>query len=280
MATLPTLNQFGQTTTLGALDLQSRGGNVFSCEVSTSQATALVPGQPVKLDTSFAGGVPKVLALSGADDPTFGVVMFVLKDQNYPANARLEIAGENAVMYMNSSGAITRGSRVEVDTSTVGNVKTSGGVNPVIGLAFDGATGANQLIRVLIKAFPNAAGATLKNATVTATLAQINAGLVLVPAVTGQAITVTNFTAIVNGTFLTGTSVELEDTNGTPVAVATFGEAALTNGAILVPASSGVTLGAGFAAPLTTSKGLQVVNNGSAQTGGTSITFNLTYMQN
>lgn len=278
-APLPTLNQFSQNVVLGQLDAQSRGGSIFSCEVSTNQVAALVAGQPVKLDTASAVGVPKILSLSAASDPTFGIVAFVLKDINYPANARVEVATEGSVIYLNSSAAITRGAAVEADTSVVGNVITSAGINPIIGIALDGATAANQLIRIYVTTLPARKAGGLQVATITATLAQINAGLVLIPGVTGKKITVSNYTARVTGAFATGTAVLLEDTAGSPVLVSTLAEAGLTNGAILLPSSANTTLGAGFAVPLTSGAGLQVANSGSAQTGGTSIQFTITYFQ-
>ena len=116
-------------------------------------------------------------------------------------------------------------------------------------------------------------------ATVTATLAQINAGLTLISGVTGQYITVTGFSAVVSGNFASGTAVILQSTNATPLVVATLAEAGLTNGTTLTAGGSNVTNGAGLGFALGSGDGLQVVNSGSAQTGGTSITFTITYKQ-
>lgn len=274
-------NQFSQTPILGQVDLAGFGSNLISARIDNAVGTAILPGQPVKLATTN-GGPPAVVALSANTDATFGFAVYNLKDQSYPANARLEIAIEGSVMYMNSGGAITRGAAVEVVYTTPGNIITAGGVNPGIGFALDGATGANQLVRVYIKvpslsqAFTTAL---VKTARVTATLAEINAGKVLIPGAGAQIINVLDYTARVAGNFATGTAVILESTNGTPVLVSTIAEAGLTTGAVLTPASTNTTLGAGFAAPLGAGDGLQVVNSGSAQTGGTSITFTITYTQ-
>lgn len=275
----PVINQFDLSPVPGQLDLLAPS-TVITAQVDAAQGTALLAGQAVKLATT-SGGVPKVLGLASNTDSTFAFVVRNLKDQNFPASSYVEIAFNDAIMWMQADGAITRGAAVEV-VYTTNKVITSAGINPAIGLSLDTATVTGDLIRVLIKV-PSVSGAAgnpnVKTISVTASLAQINAGLVLIPGVTGEKITPLNYVARVNGNFASGTSVELEDTNGTPVAVTTIAEAGLTNGAVLLPSSGNTTLGAGFAAPLTSGAGLQVVNNGSAQTGGTSIQFTITYQQ-
>ena len=132
------------------LDLQSRAGTILSAQISTGGATA-VAGQALKLDTSSLGGVPKLVPTSANTDATFGFAIFTLKDQSFAADSHLEVACTGAVMYLNSGAAITRGAAVEMVAATAGNVITSGGTNPIVGKALDGASAANQLIRVLIE---------------------------------------------------------------------------------------------------------------------------------
>lgn len=274
------INQFSQTTVQGQMDLEF-AGSVIAAQADAAVVTSLVAGQAVKLATT-AGGVPKVIALGANTDQAFGFVARNIKDQNYPAGANLELAMFGSVMHMTAGGAITRGASVEVVVSST-KVITSGGTNPVVGFSLDKTLADGDLCRVFIQAPFSAVNAALsgssKSVVVVATLAQINAGLTLIAGVAGQAITVTNYTARVAGAFATGTSVELESTNATPVAVSTIAEAALTNGAVLLPSSANTTLGAGYGVALGTADGLKVVNNGSAQTGGTSITFTISYIQ-
>ena len=111
----------------------------------------------------------------------------------------------------------------------------------------------------------------------TITLAQINAGLTLLPAYPGYQIKVTNFCLKSTGAFAALTSILFQDTADTPVVVATFAQAQLTNGAILVPASTGVTLGAGFSGNCTSGKGLQIIKSGSDGTTATGIDFWFSY---
>lgn len=118
---------------------------------------------------------------------------------------------------------------------------------------------------------------TLRAVTNVVTLAEINAGKIIVPAVAGVTLTPVFFIARVAGTFAVGTSVELEDTNGTPVVVASLAVAQLSNGAVLFPGETGVTLGAGFGVGLTAGKGLAVTATGT-HTTATSITFTVAYL--
>lgn len=272
------VNQFAQTAVLGQADLEFNG-SVISAATSVNQATALVAGQFVKVENSV-GGVPKVLALAAATDGVAGVVLRNLKDASFPASARLELGLEGTVVWLNSQGAIARWSNVEAVFATNGNVAASGGINPVVGFAFDEATAANQLIRVFLRTPVGVSGnSALKTINVTATLAQINAGLVIIPGISGRQITVTNFIERVVGAFASGTSVALQS-DATSVVVETTAEAGLTNGAVLTAApTANVTLGAGFGTALPAGEGLKVVNNGAAQTVGTSIQYTVSYAQ-
>ena len=110
------------------------------------------------------------------------------------------------------------------------------------------------------------------------TLAEINAGKTLLAGVAGKTITVVGVDAKVSGNFAATTSVDLEDTNGTPVAIATAAVAALTDAAILDSTTANVTMGAGFLGALTAGEGIAVTNTGSAATTGTSITYKVDYV--
>lgn len=275
----PNINSFGQTTVQGQLDLQFQG-SVISARVASSQVAALIAGQAIKIEDS-AGGVPAVLSMAANSDPIWGFVIRNLKDQNDPAYARLEVALEGSVMYMTAqtaNPAIARGAPVEYDYLT-NTVLAWGGINQVIGYAYDKAASAGDLIRVWIKppAFTSSNAARTVN--VTATTAQINAGLVIIPGVIGKRITVTSFKERVIGAYATGTSVDLRS-DATAVIVESTAEAGLTNGAVLNDSpTANVTLGAGYATPLPSGEGLKIVNVGAAQTVGTSIQFTVTFTQ-
>lgn len=283
----PNINQFAQTPVQGQIDLSYPGNSTVTGRTSNSQVTALIAGQAVIGDNATPGatfdGPPPVLAMTANNQPCLGFVVRNIKDQSFPANARLELALDGACLYVTSSaansGAINRFGPVEFDFAT-NTVLAWGGVNPICGYAYDAALNAGDVFRILVRSPQLSSSNTSSSPRVaqfTVTQAQVNAGLVIIPAITGKSVTVTNFQMQTTGTFATGTSIELEDTNGTPVAVATVVTADLAN--VNFPGATGVTMGVGFGQPLTLSKGLQIVKNGSAFTGGTNVLLTLTYTQ-
>lgn len=281
----PNINSFSQTPVQGQMDL-SIGSSVVTGYVSANQATALIAGQAVKGDNATPStnfdGPPPLLALASNSDPCMGFVARNIKDINAPTYAKVELALEGSCMYMTSDSTtvgINRFGPVEYNTST-NTVLAWQGVNPICGYAYDAAINAGDLIRVLVKSPQLSAQNTnqsLKNVQFTVTQAQVNAGLTLIPALAGKAITVTNYSMQTTGTFATGTAVVLEDTNGSPVVVTTVVTADLGN--VNFPGAAGNTLGVGFGVPLTSGKGLQIVKTGSSFTGGTAVLLNITYKQ-
>lgn len=111
----------------------------------------------------------------------------------------------------------------------------------------------------------------------TLTLAEINAGIVILAGVAGKTITPLDFKAKVNGTFASTTSVDVQDTNSSAVAIATIAVAGLTDGSIINEVDGDIVMGAGYLGALTAGEGIEVVNNGATATGGTSITFKIDY---
>ncbi len=119
----------------------------------------------------------------------------------------------------------------------------------------------------------------VKSVTVNATLAEINEGKVLLAGTAGKTIHVVGLSAKVDGTFGTVTSVEVEDTNDTPVVICSYAVAALSDGAVLLPNSANVTPGAGFMGDLTEGEGIEVTITGSDADTATGIDFNILYTQ-
>lgn len=114
----------------------------------------------------------------------------------------------------------------------------------------------------------------------TVTLAQLNTGLEIVPAVAGAKIVPTYYALVSTGGFAVATDVRLQDTNTSPVVVVTALIAALTDGA-KIPGDTtvaNVTNGAGYLAPLTAGKALNIVKTGTAATTGTSIKVIVRYL--
>jgi hypothetical protein len=113
----------------------------------------------------------------------------------------------------------------------------------------------------------------------TVSLAQLNAGLTLIPNISGRTIKIVEFLMIFNGTFTTATDIRLQDTNGAPVNIATvlIANASAAQNAASDVVGTGVTNGAGCFANLTASKGVAIVKTGSAAAGGISIMVRLKY---
>ncbi len=105
------------------------------------------------------------------------------------------------------------------------------------------------------------------------TLAEVNAGVVLVDPVPGKQILVTDvFFRGIGSNAADATDVRIQDTADTPVVVITALTAALASNANIVGRAviANVTKGAGWLTALTRGKGLNFVKTGSTMTGATS----------
>lgn len=112
----------------------------------------------------------------------------------------------------------------------------------------------------------------------TCTVAAVNAGTCIpLVGVAARTISVTHFDIVATGSAATCTGVLLEDTNGTPVVVATLAAATLTSGAHNVPLAATLGVGFGAGSGLTVAKGVQIIVNGSGCTTTTSFKYAITY---
>ena len=105
------------------------------------------------------------------------------------------------------------------------------------------------------------------------TLAQLNAGYELVPAVAGKQILVTEYWFRgIGSDAAAATDVRIQDSAGSPVVVVTALIAALASNAEVSSFSkiANVTKGAGWLTALTAGKALNLVKTGSTMTGPTS----------
>lgn len=110
------------------------------------------------------------------------------------------------------------------------------------------------------------------------TLAELNAGKILIPAVTGKKIHVVGFAARCGaGNMAAATSFDIADDNGTAVPIQSIAVAAATANAYLVDGTTNVTRGAGYFGDCTVSKNVIIKTVGDAATTGASITVDLLY---
>lgn len=132
---------------------------------------------------------------------------------------------------------------------------------------------------VLRGAFSLASPILLSTGCRTFTLAEINAGTAVIPAIPGQRIQVVNFMLETKGANMAGlTALVLQSTDATPVNVASVALAALTQDAVIFPHTTNVTLGAGFEGALNAGAGLQIAKTGSNGTGATGVVVRVDYL--
>ncbi len=174
--------------------------------------------------------------------------------------------------------AIT-GNSSAVNQVTVSNGATT--VQPIIS-----ATGSDSNID--LKLVPKGTGSVIitqgpvYSASLTITTANLNmpASNVIVPAVTGRTYTPVGFFIQALGGATAGcTLVELTDTAGSPVVIASEAIAGLVQNQGITESSSvsNLTFGAGWLTPLTISKGIQILQTGSACTTATSFVARVYY---
>jgi hypothetical protein len=143
------VNQFEQKPLKGSLDLAIMNSKVITGVVSDSQATALVPGERVKLDTAAGSQIPSFIA-ADATDLAIGVVMYNSRNsENLVSGQPVEVAcNVGPVMWMEADAAITVQSVVYQQSTAV--VGTTSGSNKKVGIALDAAAAAGDIIRVII----------------------------------------------------------------------------------------------------------------------------------
>lgn len=144
------INQFEQAPIKGALDLAIMNGKVITGIVSANQATALLPGQRVKLDTTAQEFIPSFVA-AGDTEVAVGYVIYNSRNSaNLVAGQPVEVAGNfGPVMWMEADDAIAAGATVYFNTTGL-KVDTTAGGDKKVGIALDGAAADGDLIRVII----------------------------------------------------------------------------------------------------------------------------------
>ena len=135
------------TTTL------ARNFNTYPAEIDASQATAIYAGDPVKI-VATSTNVLKV-AKAAVGDKVFGFLRInsLNREKGYVAGMKVEVVGQNAVMYMKASGAINAGADVNSITaaSGVNTVAAAGTGKSVIGIALEKVV-SGEAVKVLIGA--------------------------------------------------------------------------------------------------------------------------------
>jgi hypothetical protein len=106
------INQFQQVPVLGQVEMEPLQTGVLSCQVSPNQATSILAGYRVTLDTTITNGpgkVPQIISLAGATTQSLGVMIHSAKQDTFNALDMCEVAyfGGPIVWLMNTAVAIT-----------------------------------------------------------------------------------------------------------------------------------------------------------------------------
>jgi len=141
------INQFEQKPLKGALDLAIMNSRVITGIVSANQATALVPAQRVKLDTTAQEFIPSFVA-AGDNEQAIGVILYNSRNgANLVAGQAVEVAYcGGPVMWMEAAEAISAQATVYQTGVTV---DLTSATHKKVGIALDGAAAAGDLIRVI-----------------------------------------------------------------------------------------------------------------------------------
>jgi hypothetical protein len=146
-------NQFAERSIAGMCDLRYNI-NTVSALISPNQSGVLVAGQAVKIDSAITdgSGIPQVIGCVADTDEVFGFINFDIKTPGFYALNNVELSLAGNAMYLWATGVIARGDQVTLDVSSPAGVAEATGdsANRIVGWAYDGASSAGVLIRIML----------------------------------------------------------------------------------------------------------------------------------
>ena len=155
-------NQLAQTPVIGQVAYQP-SVETQTCQIYASSVAAagtFVAGAAVKLVAQAGPEIIVDLCANAADGPVFGVIAYNPRNNSYVPGDRVEVACELNEVFLLSSAAISRGSRVAVTNPatsasdpTVATDNTNG--DYTLGVAISQASGAGQFVRVKVRPAQN-----------------------------------------------------------------------------------------------------------------------------
>lgn len=144
------LNRLNITPTKGLYVYMPNAPEPHNCIVSDNQATALVAGDILTLDSSASNPHCPVVKKAGVTDKVFGVIPHDAMKNSYVAKEKCMAAIEGSYIYLPAAKAITMGADLYFTaTGTVTDSATAG--NSIIGIANTSAAAANDLVQVKLK---------------------------------------------------------------------------------------------------------------------------------
>ena len=143
------INQFAMSAYLGMVDLQVGLPNVTPAQIDVSQSGLLYSGSAVKV-VNNSNGIPTVVGCTANTDNVWGFIVYDIKSQSYPVQARCEIAQAGTCVRLYATGVIARGVQVTLDSTSPGAVRAATGSDTIIGYSFDQSPAYGSLIRVVL----------------------------------------------------------------------------------------------------------------------------------
>ena len=143
-------NQFAQTPVLGQVDL-AVSPNTQSVRINPdSVSTNIVAGQAVKLITGASGITLVDVPTSITDGPIWGVIAYSPRKNTYAAGDVVTVACQGDVIYLQTSAAVSRGTKVATTVAGPTVATNAVSTNQITGIAIDQASASGQLIRVQV----------------------------------------------------------------------------------------------------------------------------------
>jgi hypothetical protein len=147
VSTYQNQNQFKQTSLLGQVDF-TVNPNIKSAKIDpASIATVLQAGQAFKLVD--VAGDELIVDVAAVTEKAYGVAIYNPRKNLFAVGDTIELACVGTVLYLETSAAVARGARVQLDPTgpTVATL-TSYATNCQIGMMLSKPTATGQLARV------------------------------------------------------------------------------------------------------------------------------------
>lgn len=144
------LNQFAPNAQVAGLYVyQANIPQPHNLIVSSNQATPLVAGAIITIDSSSTNKNATVIKQAAVNDRIYGVITYHPneKGNSYAAGERCSAAKDGDVIWLPAAGSISAGATLYFNTSNKVTSSATPG-NSIVGIALTPASAANELIQV------------------------------------------------------------------------------------------------------------------------------------
>lgn len=144
------LNQFAPNAQVAGLYVyQANLPQPHNLIVSSNQATPLVAGAIITIDSSSTNKNAPVIKQAAVNDRIYGVITYHPneKGNSYAAGERCSAAKDGDVIWLPAAGSISAGATLYFNSSNKVTSSATPG-NSIVGIALTPASAANELIQV------------------------------------------------------------------------------------------------------------------------------------